>query len=78
LVFSVKVLLSITHEKMLVDCREEFEAFVEMMDPSKEKRGVVLFQFPYLDVRNVTGRPHSAMCGVLHWYWYSVCNNGQM
>ena len=48
-IFSVKVPQIITHEKILVDCREEFEEFVRTMDLLKEKLGVIVFQFPYLD-----------------------------
>ena len=48
-IFSVKVPQIITHEKILVDCRAEFDTFVETMDLLREKLGVMLFQFPYLD-----------------------------
>lgn len=48
-IFSVKAPQIITHEKILVDCRAEIETFVETMDALKEKLGVMLFQFPYLD-----------------------------
>src|SRR5271163_2272216 len=36
-VFSVKVPQIITHEKILVDCREEFEKFVKTMELLGEK-----------------------------------------
>ena len=55
-IFSVKVPQSITHDKILVDCQEEFQVFVETMDLLKEKLGVILFQFPYLDKWHVKDR----------------------
>jgi uncharacterized protein YecE (DUF72 family) len=55
-IFSVKVPQTITHEKILVDCRPEFETFVETMDLLKEKLGVILFQFPYLDTWRLKDR----------------------
>jgi uncharacterized protein YecE (DUF72 family) len=55
-IFSVKVPQSITHEKILVDCRPEFETFVETMDLLKEKLGVILFQFPCLDRWHIKDR----------------------
>jgi uncharacterized protein YecE (DUF72 family) len=48
-IFSVKAPQIITHEKILVDCRAEFETFVETMELLREKLGVILLQFPYLD-----------------------------
>jgi uncharacterized protein YecE (DUF72 family) len=47
--FSVKVPQVITHEKILVDCREEFETFVQTVGLLKDKLGVILFQFPHFD-----------------------------
>ena len=55
-IFSVKVPQSITHEKILVDCREEFETFVQTMELLKEKLGVILLQFPYFDKWQVKDR----------------------
>jgi uncharacterized protein YecE (DUF72 family) len=55
-IFSVKVPQAITHEKIPVDCRPEFETFVETMDLLREKLGVILFQFPYLDKWQVKDR----------------------
>jgi uncharacterized protein YecE (DUF72 family) len=55
-IFSVKVPQAITHEKILVDCREEFETFIETMDLLKDKLGVILLQFPYLDKWHVQDR----------------------
>ena len=55
-IFSVKAPQSITHEKILVDCRAELETFVETMELLREKLGVILFQFPYLDKWQVKDR----------------------
>jgi uncharacterized protein YecE (DUF72 family) len=55
-IFSVKVPQAITHEKILVDCQEEFETFVQTMDLLKEKLGAIVFQFPYLDKWHVKDR----------------------
>jgi uncharacterized protein YecE (DUF72 family) len=43
LVFSVRVPQFITHQKIPVDCQEEFETFIETMDLPKEELGVILF-----------------------------------
>jgi uncharacterized protein YecE (DUF72 family) len=45
--FAAKVPQPITHEKMLVDCKEEVAGFLKVMDLLKEKLGPLLFQFPY-------------------------------
>ena len=37
----------ITHEKILVDCWHELDAFLESMSELGEKLGVLVFQFPY-------------------------------
>jgi uncharacterized protein YecE (DUF72 family) len=55
-IFSVKVPQAITHEKILVDCLEECQGFVKTMDLLREKLGVILFQFPYLDKWQVKDR----------------------
>lgn len=47
--FAAKVPQSITHEKLLVDCEEEFGEFVERMRLLGEKLGVLLLQFPYFN-----------------------------
>ena len=47
--FAVKVPQAITHEKILVDCQEEFETFVTTMDLLKQKLGPIVFQFPHFD-----------------------------
>ena len=46
--FALKVPKSITHEKELVDCGEEWLKFLELMDLLGEKLGPLLFQFPYI------------------------------
>ena len=55
-VFSVKVPQSITHEKILVDCQEEFETFVKTMDLLGDKLGPIVFQFPHFDKYQVKDR----------------------
>jgi len=46
-VFSAKIPSVITHEKRLVDCDAEFLGFLKVMDLLGEKRGPLVFQFPY-------------------------------
>ena len=46
-VFSAKIPSVITHEKRLVDCDPEFRGFLKVMDLLGEKRGPLVFQFPY-------------------------------
>ena len=41
-IFAAKVPQVITHEKVLVDCDEEFKQFVEVMDSLGEKLGPLL------------------------------------
>lgn len=48
-IFSVKIPQVITHEKVLLDCDQEFEQFVEAMDILGEKLGPMVFQFPFFD-----------------------------
>jgi len=48
-IFAAKVPQSITHEKVLVNCDEEFQQFVETMDGLGEKLGPLLLQFPYFN-----------------------------
>jgi uncharacterized protein YecE (DUF72 family) len=45
-IFAAKVPRIITHEKMLVDCDEEFEEFVDRMGILDDKLGPLLLQFP--------------------------------
>jgi len=47
--FAAKVPQQITHEQMLVDCKEEVAGFLKVMDLLKEKLGPLLFQFPYFN-----------------------------
>ena len=47
--FSLKVPQVITHEKVLQDCREELAQFLASADLLGEKRGPLLFQFPYFN-----------------------------
>ena len=54
--FSVKVPQSITHEKILMGCQEEFEEFVKTMGRLGSKLGVMLFQFPHFDKFQVKDR----------------------
>lgn len=46
--FSLKVPREITHERGLVDCREEWRRFLAALEPLGRKRGPLLFQFPYM------------------------------
>jgi uncharacterized protein YecE (DUF72 family) len=48
-VFAAKVPQLITHEKVLVDCDEEFRQFLKVMDALREKLGPLLFQFGYFN-----------------------------
>jgi uncharacterized protein YecE (DUF72 family) len=47
-VFSLKVPREITHERYLEGCRDEWNAFLNVLEPLGEKRGPLLFQFPYV------------------------------
>src|SRR5271155_3429458 len=48
-IFSVKVPQSIKHEKILVDCQEEFVTFVQTMELLGDKLVPIVFQFPRFD-----------------------------
>jgi len=48
-VFAAKVPRVITHEKVLVDCDPEFDAFIDRMKLLGEKLGPLVFQFPHFD-----------------------------
>jgi uncharacterized protein YecE (DUF72 family) len=48
-VFAAKVPQVITHQKVLVDCDEEFNQFVLTIDLLGEKLGPLLFQFGYFN-----------------------------
>jgi uncharacterized protein YecE (DUF72 family) len=45
--FALKMVQTVTHEKVLVDCDVELKEFFAAADPLKEKLGPILFQFPY-------------------------------
>jgi uncharacterized protein YecE (DUF72 family) len=45
--FSFKVPKIITHEKVLVDCRDEWNQFLDALEPLRNRLGAVLLQFPY-------------------------------
>jgi uncharacterized protein YecE (DUF72 family) len=47
--FALKIVQTITHEKVLVDCDEELKHFLAAADALGEKRGPLLFQFPYFN-----------------------------
>jgi uncharacterized protein YecE (DUF72 family) len=46
--FAVKAPRSITHDRYLQDCAEDWGRFLELMDVLGDKRGPVLFQFQYV------------------------------
>jgi uncharacterized protein YecE (DUF72 family) len=48
-IFSLKVLQTITHQKVLVDCEKEFEEFVSTAGILGDKLGPMGFQFPYFN-----------------------------
>jgi uncharacterized protein YecE (DUF72 family) len=54
-VFAAKVPQVITHEKVLVDCDEEFNQFVRTIDLLGEKLGPLLFQFGYFNKNGFIG-----------------------
>lgn len=47
--FALKVPRVITHDKLLTDCTEELHQFLSVVDLLGEKRGPILFQFPYFN-----------------------------
>jgi len=47
--FAAKVPQVVTHEKVLVDCDQEFSAFLKTMDALGEKLGPLLLQFGYFN-----------------------------
>jgi uncharacterized protein YecE (DUF72 family) len=53
--FAAKVPQVITHEKMLVDCDEEFHIFLKTMDNLREKLGPLLLQFGYFNKQAFVG-----------------------
>jgi uncharacterized protein YecE (DUF72 family) len=48
-VFATKVPRVVTHDKVLVDCEEEFDEFIGRMDILDEKLGPMLLQFPHFN-----------------------------
>jgi uncharacterized protein YecE (DUF72 family) len=48
-VFSLKVPRSITHEKILLDCHEQFNCFIDAAQNLREKLGPILFEFPHFN-----------------------------
>ncbi len=48
-VFAAKVPQTITHERVLVSCEDEFKNFLTAMEPLGEKVGPLLLQFPYFN-----------------------------
>jgi uncharacterized protein YecE (DUF72 family) len=55
-VFALKVPQSITHEKVLVDCDDEFKNFVSVAELLGPKLGPMLFQFGYFNRSVFTSR----------------------
>jgi len=53
--FAAKIPQRITHEKVLVDCEEEFLEFLKVMDALGEKLGPLLFQFGYFNKKTFVG-----------------------
>lgn len=47
--FALKMVQTITHEKVLVNCEEELREFLASADLLREKLGPILFQFPYFN-----------------------------
>jgi uncharacterized protein YecE (DUF72 family) len=48
-VFAAKVPGTITHEKVLLDCDQEFDEFIDRIDLLRDKLGPLLLQFPYFN-----------------------------
>jgi uncharacterized protein YecE (DUF72 family) len=53
--FAAKIPQRITHEKVLVDCEEEFTEFLKVMDALGEKLGPLLLQFGYFNKKVFVG-----------------------
>jgi uncharacterized protein YecE (DUF72 family) len=49
--FSFKVPRSITHEHYLENCQDQWHRFLRVLDPLQDRRGPLLFQFPYVAKR---------------------------
>lgn len=50
--FAAKIPQVITHEKVLQDCQDELQQFIEVMSLLGDKLGPLLFQFPYFSKRH--------------------------
>ena len=48
-IIAAKVPQVITHEKVLLDCEQEFDEFITRMDLLDDKLGPLLLQFPYFN-----------------------------
>jgi uncharacterized protein YecE (DUF72 family) len=55
-IFSVKVPLTITHEKVLLNCDAELKEFLETMTLLGDKLGPMVFQFPFFDKWKIKDR----------------------
>jgi uncharacterized protein YecE (DUF72 family) len=53
--FAAKVPQTITHEKVLVECERDMEAFLAVMARLREKQGPLLLQFPYFKKAVISG-----------------------
>ena len=53
-ILAAKTPQTITHEKTLIDCQEEMEQFVRVMQGLREKLGPILLQFPYFNKKAVS------------------------
>jgi uncharacterized protein YecE (DUF72 family) len=53
--FAAKVPQRISHEKVLVDCKEDLSEFLKVMDALGEKLGPLLFQFGYFNRKAFVG-----------------------
>ena len=59
-VFALKVPQSITHQKVLVDCDDEFKNFVTVAELLGPKLGPMLFQFGYFNRVGLSRREHNS------------------
>jgi len=53
--FALKIVQTITHEKVLVDCQDELRDFLAVAALLREKLGPLLFQFPYFNKKAFAG-----------------------
>jgi uncharacterized protein YecE (DUF72 family) len=54
-VFAAKVPRTITHEKVLIDTKDDLKLFLKVMDLLGDKLGPLLFQFPYFNKQMFRG-----------------------